>query len=114
MTGDQLSASNMSVSCPSSLVWSRCGRGDGTTGGGALRQMDMGSLTCAYMWVRAVHTKGLGGGWGWAGTKLTNSSLYKNRKTEMTASVQGNKSKHTMNAISSELDKTKCLVVLMK
>ena len=23
-----------------------------------LRQMDMGSLTCAHIWVRAVHTKG--------------------------------------------------------
>ena len=33
-----------------------------------LRQMNMGSLTCAYIWVRVVHTK-----WGQALTSLNKS-----------------------------------------
>ena len=38
-----------------------------------LRQMDMGCLTCAQIWVCAVNTKGGGGGWG-GGELSTNKS----------------------------------------
>ena len=41
-----------------------------------LRQMDMGSLTCAQIWVLAVHAKG-----GQAQTSLHKSVTQKNRKT---------------------------------
>ena len=40
-----------------------------------LRQMDMGSLTCAQTWVRAVHTKGVGAEGGQTQTSLHKSWL---------------------------------------
>ena len=66
-----------------------------------LRQMVMGSLTCTYIWLRAVHTMGGGGEGGGGGGAGTND--YKSAK-ELTRRDRKNCSARGSNPGSSDLN----------